>query len=603
MHIEDYALIGDTRTAALVGRNGSIDWLCWPDFDSPACFAALLGDDSNGRWQIRPSDETARVERTYRGETLILETTFTTADGQVRLIDAMTPELGGRSHLVRLIEGVSGTVAMQMELVLRTDYGQVVPWVWQEEGALRAVAGPDSYRLTSSITTRGVDKRTVANFDVSTGEQIPFVLEWSPSHEKFGLPLDGPSLVDACEATWEEWSSRCTFTGSVRAATIRSLITLKALTYAPTGGIVAAPTTSLPEDLGGVRNWDYRYCWLRDATFTLYALMLGGYIDEAEAWRDWLVRAVAGEPSCVQIMYGLRGERRLPETEADWLAGYEGSAPVRLGNAAAGQFQLDTYGEVMDALHVARGQGMEVEPRAWEVQRALVEFVSEAWDRPDEGIWEVRGPRRHFTHSKVMAWVALDRAVKATERFGLAGPADEWRRTRAEIHADVCAKGYNTDVGAFTQSYGSTALDASVLMIPLVGFLPATDRRVVNTVEAIERDLTVDGFVLRYATDDGSDGLPGDEGAFLACSFWLVDNLALIGRRDEAQALFERLCALANDVGLLAEEYDPRYGRQVGNFPQAFTHISLVNSAWNLSDLDDDASVVADSPLSELRNP
>ena len=582
MHLEDYALVGDTRTAALVGIDGSVDWLCWPHFDSDACFVSLLGDESHGRWRVAPSGLVTNVRREYRPDTLVLETTFTTASGEVRIVDAMDPGTDS-PHFARVVECTRGSVEMTMDLALRPDFGRVIPWVWSEGEDLHSVSGPNRFRLTTPIPTVGEDLRTTASFEVREGDVVPFVLEWMPGHADPGEHLEALDLVASATQWWHEWASRCTLQGWARDTAIRSLITLKALTFSPTGGIVAAPTTSLPEDLGGVRNWDYRFCWLRDATFTLYSLMLGGYVEEATEWRDWLVRAVAGDPSSIQIMYGIRGERRLTETEADWLPGYEGSRPVRLGNAAAEQFQLETYGEVMDALHVARQQGMPVDDRAWSIQRTLAEFVSGHWMEPDEGIWEVRGPRRHFTHSKVMAWVALDRAVQACQLHGLDGPVDRWTRIRNEIHADVCDRGFNTDVQAFTQSYGSTALDASVLMMALVGFLPGTDPRIVSTVDAIQRDLTEDGLVLRYSTDLSDDGLPGKEGAFLACSFWLVDNLVLTGRREQGRAVFDRLCGLANDVGLLAEEYDPRAGRQVGNFPQAFTHIALVNSAWNLS--------------------
>jgi GH15 family glucan-1,4-alpha-glucosidase len=586
--IEDYGLIGDTHTAALVGRDGSIDWLCLPRFDSEACFAALLGDERNGFWRIAPATGGKAVRRRYRGETLVLESEFEVDGGKVRLIDCM-PIRESHPEVVRIVEGVAGTVPMRMEMAMRFGYGRVVPWVRRSGGLLTALAGPDGLALWTTVHTRGKEvegeRRTVAEFDVSAGQHVPFVLTWFPSHEEPPRPTDAVFAVDETELWWEEWSSQCTFDGPWREAVVRSLITLKALTYQPTGGIVAAATTSLPETLGGERNWDYRYCWLRDATLTLQALMRGGYHEEAMAWRDWLLRAAAGDARDLQIMYGPAGERRLDEWEADWLAGYEGSQPVRIGNAAAGQYQLDVYGEVMSALYDSAVAGDPPSESAWDLQRTLLDFLEDGWREPDDGIWEVRGPRRHFTHSKVMAWVAVDRAVRSVEQLGLEGPLDRWRALRDEIHAEVCQKGFNSDVGAFTQYYGGTGLDASLLMIPLVGFLPASDDRVRQTVEAIERDLTEDGFVLRYKAEEASDvdGLSGHEGAFLACSFWLADCLYLIGRQDDARALFERLLALRNDLGLLSEEYDARAKRQVGNFPQAFSHVSLVNAAFNLS--------------------
>jgi GH15 family glucan-1,4-alpha-glucosidase len=581
--IEDYALIGDTHTAALVGRDGSIDWLCFPRFDSGACFAALLGTPKNGRWLIAPQAEVTKTTRRYRGATLVLETWFETEEGSVRLIDCM-PHRDHHADVLRIVEGVRGRVPMQMELVMRFDYGWIVPWVRQVEHGLLAIAGPDALSLRTPVKTEGRDMTTVAEFAVDEGERVPFVLTWHPSTERTPHQVDPERLLESTERWWTEWTSACKYQGRWRDRVIRSLITLKALTYEPTGGIVAAATTSLPEHLGGVRNWDYRYVWLRDATFTLFALSLGGYAEEARAWRDWLLRAAAGDPSQLQTMYGPAGERRLTELELDWLSGYEGSRPVRVGNAAVNQLQLDVYGEVMDALHVARRSGLDTEPHAWNLQRALLDFLESNWRRPDEGIWEVRGPRRHFTHSKVMAWVGLDRAVKAVERHRLEGPVDRWRALRSEIHDEVMREGFDPTRNAFVQSYGSDRLDASLLLIPLVGFLPPTDERVRGTVEAIERDLCQDGLVLRYRPDDEAvDGLPPGEGAFLACTFWLVDNLWLIGRRKDAERLFERLMGLCNDVGLLAEEYDPVAGRLLGNFPQAFSHVSLVNSAWNLS--------------------
>ena len=580
--IEDYALIGDTRTAALVGKDGSIDWLCLPRFDSAACFAALLGEPRHGRWRIAPASAVRSVTRRYRPGTLVLETEFTTDAGVVKIVDCMPP---GESipNVLRLVEGISGHVPMRMELIIRFDYGWVVPWVRQIEGALVAIAGPDALSLHTPAHVHGEDLTSVAEFTVKQGQQVPFVLSWFPSHEPAPAEMDVSGLIDDAERWWRKWSDHGTYRGEWREAVETSLITLKALTYLPTGGIVAAPTTSLPEAIGGVRNWDYRYCWLRDATFTLYALMLGGYVDEAKAWRDWLLRAVAGSPSQLQIMYGMSGERRLDEHALDWLPGYEGSRPVRIGNRAVRQRQLDVYGEVNDALYQARKAGIESDPFAWSVQRELLEFLSEAWQQPDQGIWEVRGPRQHFTHSKMMAWVAFDRAVKSIERFRLEGPIDRWRQIREAIHAEVCAKGFDPRLGAFTQAYGSPSLDGSLLMMPLVGFLPPTDARVMGTVRAIERHLVEDGFVLRYRTHETDDGLPPGEGVFLACSFWLADNYAMMGRTQEARALFERLLSLRNDVGLLAEEYDPAARRLLGNFPQAFSHVGLVNTAYNLT--------------------
>jgi GH15 family glucan-1,4-alpha-glucosidase len=583
VRIEDYALIGDTQTAALVGRDGSIDWLCLPRFDSGACFAALVGDRSNGRWRIAPVEE-ATTTRQYRAGTLVLETTFVTPSGTVRLVDCM-PIRGEAPDVVRVVQGVSGRVAMRMDLVIRFDYGAFVPWVRRVEGALQAVAGPDAVELRTPVATRGEDLSTVADFEVGPGDEVPFVLTWHRSHEPPPAPVDARRAVEDTTTWWTTWSDRCSTVGDLRDVVVRSLITLKALTYAPTGGIVAAPTTSLPEELGGVRNWDYRYCWLRDATFSLYALMLAGYDAEAVAWRDWLLRVAAGAPDQLQIMYGPAGERRLPELTLDWLAGYEGSRPVRIGNAASRQFQLDVYGEVMDCFHQARRAGVDQDPEAWRLQQAVMEFLEGHWRDPDEGIWEVRGPRRHFTHSKVMAWVALDRAVKAVEVFGLEGHVDRWRAVRAEVHAEVCELGYDPGRGTFTQSFGRGELDASLLMIPLVGFLPAGDPRVVGTVAAIEAELDEDGLVRRYSGDSlgDVDGLPGGEGAFLPCSFWLADNLILQGRAEEGRARFDRLTGLANDVGLLAEEYHPGLGRMLGNFPQAFTHVGLINTAHNLT--------------------
>ncbi|MCL4812309.1 MAG: glycoside hydrolase family 15 protein [Vicinamibacteraceae bacterium] len=584
LRIEDYALIGDTHTAALVGRDGSIDWLCFPRFDSGACFAALLGTREHGHWQIAPAVPTTMARRRYRPGTLVLETEFEAPEGLVRLIDFMPPR-DANPDVVRIVEGVSGRVPMQMTMALRFDYGWIVPWVRELDGHLRAVAGPDAMSLFSDVPTRGEDLTTKAEFTVSEGERCAFVAVWHPSHLPPPQSVDPYRELDETTRWWTDWTRRCTYRGPWRDEVVRSLVTLKALTYAPTGGIVAAPTTSLPEHIGGVRNWDYRYCWLRDATFTLYALMMAGYTEEAVDWRNWLLRAVAGDPSTLHIMYGLAGERRLPELTLPWLPGYEHSAPVRIGNAAASQFQLDVFGEVADALHLARRAGVEHDPDAWAIERAFLRYLERAWREPDEGIWEVRGPRRHFTHSKVMAWVAFDRAVKDVERFGLEGPVEKWRALRDEVHAVVCHEGFDRDRNAFVQYFGSREVDASLLMIPLVGFLPAADPRMVGTVEAIERDLLWHGFVKRYRTFEHVDGLPPGEGAFLPCTFWLADNYALQGRLAEARAVFERLLSVANDVGLLAEEYDPEAHRQVGNFPQAFTHVMLINTARNLSRL------------------
>ncbi len=583
MLIEDYAVIGDTHTAALVGRDGSIDWLCLPRFDSEACFAKLLGDDSHGYWRIAPTAEVTKRSRRYRDSSLVLETELETADGTIRIVDCM-PVRERYPEVARLVECVKGQVEVRMELALRFGYGAVLPWVRHVDGMLTAVAGPDAVRLWSPVDTHGENFVTVAQFTMTEGSKVPFMLAWHPSNEPASRPTDCHFVVADTERWWQEWSQACTYKGSHEELVMRSLCTLKSLTYAPTGGIVAAATTSLPETLGGERNWDYRFCWLRDATFTLYSLMLAGYTEEAAAWRDWLLRAVAGDPADMQIMYGPAGERRLTEAELDWLPGYEGAKPVRIGNAAAGQYQLDVYGETMDALHQARVEGIGAEGEAWKLQLVLLEFLEKGWREPDDGIWEVRGPRRHFTHSKVMAWVAFDRAVRTAETFSLEGPVERWRAIRDEIHAEVCEKGFSKQKKAFTQYYGSDELDASVLMIPLVGFLAADDERMVSTVSAVEAELLHDGFVLRYRTkDDGTvDGLSGREGAFLPCSFWLADNYALAGRREEALALFDRLASLANDVGLLAEEYDPVAKRQVGNFPQAFSHVSLVNTAFNL---------------------
>jgi len=580
--IEDYALIGDTQTAALVGKDGSIDWLCLPRFDSPACFAALLGDESHGRWLLAPAGDVRRVERRYRRGTLVLETDFYCADGVLQVVDSM-PIRDEAPDVVRVARCLEGRVSVRLELILRFDFGRVVPWVRRTaDGGLTAIAGPDAVHLIPGRPTRGRGLTTVAEFELDAGDDVPFVLTWYPSHEPVPNPVDGIAATRDTTAWWEEWSSRSKVGGRHRRLVQRSLITLKALTYAPTGGIVAAPTTSLPEAIGGVRNWDYRFCWVRDATLVLQSLMHAGYMDEARAWRDWLLRAVAGSPSEMQIMYGPAGERRLTELELDWLPGYAGSAPVRIGNAASNQFQLDVYGELMDALQQGREGGIEADEAAWRLQVALMGYLESAWEEPDEGIWEVRGKRRPFVHSKVMAWVAFDRAVRMVEHHEQEGPVDRWRALRAAVHREVCERGYDRERNTFTQSYGSRGLDAATLMIPVVGFLPPTDERVIGTVEAIQRELLHDGFVLRYDTREADDGLPPGEGAFLPCSFWLADCLTLIGRHEEAREMFDRLAGLANDVGLLAEEYDPRLGRQVGNFPQAFTHVGLVNTAMNL---------------------
>ena len=585
LRIEDYGLIGDTQTAALVGRDGSIDWLCLPHFDSGACFAALLGSPDHGRWLIRPDAEVLNTTRRYRPNTLILETDFATDAGDVRVIDFMTPR-DGEPDLIRIVEGLRGEVRMHLELVIRFDYGSIVPWVRKIDGQIRAIGGPDALSLWTDVATEGRGLTTQAEFTVRAGERVPFVLMWHPSHTSSPAPLDPIYELEDTTAWWTTWCERCAYQGPWHEQVTRSLITLKALTFAPTGGMVAAPTTSLPECVGGVRNWDYRFCWLRDATYTLYALTIGGYTEEAAAWRNWLLRAVAGDPSTLQIMYGMHGERRLTELELPWLPGYENSRPVRVGNAASTQLQLDVYGEVMDSLHLARRAGLTDDADAWELQQALLGHLEQAWHEPDEGIWEVRGPRRHFTHSKVMAWVAFDRAVKAVERHGASGPVDRWRQLRDEVHAEVLREGFDQERNTFTQYYGSKELDASLLMIPLVGFLPATDPRVVGTVAAIERELMWTGFVQRYQTKEHIDGLPPGEGVFLACTFWLADNYALQGRRDDAVRIFERLLSLRNDLGLLAEQYDPASNRQLGNFPQAFSHVMLINTARNLAQRD-----------------
>jgi GH15 family glucan-1,4-alpha-glucosidase len=580
--IEDYALIGDCRSAALVSRSGSIDWLCWPRFDSEACFAALLGTPEHGRWLLAPGGE-AKITRRYRPNTLVLETHFETEDGAVTLVDFM-PVQAPNTSIVRFAIGKRGKVKMRMELILRFGYGAAVPWVSRlETGALRAIAGPDMVVLQTPVRVSGKDMTTIGEFTVSRGETIPFVLTYAPSH----LPL--PKAVDATEALaetetyWREWSAKCRPAQKWTEAVKRSMITLKALTYAPTGGIVAAPTTSLPERLGGKRNWDYRYCWLRDATLTLLGAMHAGYYEEAQAWREWLQRAVAGSPDQLQIMYGIGGERRLSEWEVDWLPGYENSAPVRIGNAAHTQLQLDVFGEIMDTYHQARRGGLTTNDSAWAIQLAFADHLKEIWRQPDQGIWEMRGPPQHFTYSKVMAWVAFDRVIKSAETFGLDGPLDEWRKIRDEICTDVCERGFDSKLGTFVQAYGSDQLDANLLLLPCVGFLPVSDPRIASTIAAIEQRLIRDGFVLRYSTEEVADALPPGEGAFLACSFWLVDVYILQDRYDDAERLFRRLIDLRNDLGLLSEEYDPQQKRLVGNFPQAFSHLALVNSAYNLT--------------------
>ncbi len=581
--LEDYALIGDGETAALVGRNGSIDWLCWPRFDSGACFAALLGGPDHGRWLVAPEGDGWRSHRSYRGATLVLDTVFESPDGSVVVTDFM-PLRGNNSDLVRTVTGRRGRVRMRSELVLRFDYGAIVPWVTRlDDGRLRAVAGPDMVVLTAGSEVHGEDLTTVGEFSVGEGESVSFVLTWAPSHHAPPHAVEPDRALRDTLDFWEGWSSTCSYRGEWAEAVHRSLLTLKALIYQPTGGIVAAPTTSLPEQLGGARNWDYRFCWLRDATFTLLALLDAGYEEEAAHWRDWLLRAAAGSPAQAQIMYGIAGERRLLEWEVPWLPGYEGSVPVRLGNAAHAQRQLDVFGEVLDALYQAGRRVTNHNVHGWDLQRALVQHLEKIWMLPDQGLWEMRGAPQHFTHSKVMAWVALDRAVRSVEEFGLEGPLDRWRALRDRIHREICDRAWDPGLGSFVQSYGSHQLDASLLMMPLVGFLPPEDPRIRGTVACIEQRLLVNGFVQRYDTAASDDGLPPGEGAFLACSFWLADNYALVGRSHDARALFERLLALRNDVGLLAEEYDPRLQRQVGNFPQAFSHVALVGTALNLA--------------------
>jgi GH15 family glucan-1,4-alpha-glucosidase len=585
--IEDYAIVGDMHSAALISRDGSVDWLCLPRFDSAACFAALLGTQEHGSWRIAPAGAGTPTRR-YAGETLILETDWETSQGSVRVTDFMPPRAeDDQPVLIRIVEGLRGTVSMDLTLRVRFGYGAVVPWVYRVDGGIRAIAGPDSVCVQTPVALTGRDMSHQVSFQVSAGDRIPFVLTYQPSHKSQPVGSDADECLEETRKFWDDWVSKCTYHGVYRDAVIRSLITLKALTYQPTGGIVAAATTSLPEDIGGVRNWDYRYCWLRDATITLEALLRTGYTGEALAWRQWLSRAIAGDPADVQIMYGVGGERRLDEWEADWLPGYEGSAPVRIGNAAAGQLQLDVYGEVIDALQLSCKSGLHDDRHTWSLKRSLLSFLEDHWAEPDDGLWEVRGPRRHFVHSKVMAWVAFDRGAAYAERtMGEPELAARWRGVRDQIHREVCEKGFNKTRGAFTQYYGATELDASVLLIPDVGFLPADDPRVASTVSALQRDLMSDGFMRRYELPPGGtsavDGLAGSEGAFLACSFWLANALDLAGRDDEAAEAFERLLALRNDVGLLSEEYDPRYGRLVGNMPQAFSHVPLIQTALNL---------------------
>ncbi|TPQ22823.1 glycoside hydrolase family 15 protein [Streptomyces sporangiiformans] len=589
--IEDYALIGDMQTAALVCRDGTVDWLCLPRFDSHAIFAGLLGTEEHGFWRLGPAhgaDATPprASRRCYRGDSLVLESEWDTPRGTVRVTDFMPPR-DGAPQVVRIVEGVTGRVPMRSALRMRFSYGRIVPWVHKVDGRTVAVAGPDSVWLDTSAETYGKALTTYADFTVAPGDRIAFTISWQPSHKAPPALPEPEQALEATEDFWREWVEQCTYHGPYREAVVRSLITLKALTYAPTGGIVAAPTTSLPEEIGGVRNWDYRYTWLRDAAITLSSLLRTGYREEARAWREWLLRAVAGDPENLQIMYGIAGERELGEAELDWLPGYEDSGPVRVGNGAAHQLQLDVYGEVTEALHLAHMTGLARSDYASLLQLKLIRYLEDHWDVPDEGIWEVRGPRRHFVHSKVMAWVAVDRTIKLIESGDADGPLEKWRELRDDIHRDVCEKGYDKERNTFTQSYGSKELDASLLLIPQMGFLPPDDKRVIGTIEAIQRELsTPDGFIMRYPTageDAGVDGLEGDEGAFLACSFWLADDLAMIGRVDEARKLFEKLLALRNDLGLLAEEWDPRLQRQVGNFPQAFSHVPLIDTALRLT--------------------
>jgi GH15 family glucan-1,4-alpha-glucosidase len=596
--IEDYALIGDCETAALVSRRGSIDWLCWPRFDSGACFAALLGAPENGRWLLTARDPEARVSRHYDGDTLILCTDYETDDGAATVIDFM-PMRDHTSNIVRTVVGRRGRVGMKTEIILRFDYGDIVPWVSRlDDGSLRAIAGPDMVTIRSDVELHGQDLTTVGEFDVTEGDRFSIVMTWGPSNLPPPTAANPHRALESTRAFWHRWSSHCTYEGKWRDLVMRSLITLKSLTYHPTGGIVAAPTTSLPEHIGGTRNWDYRYCWLRDATLTLLSLMNAGYFREAAAWRDWLLRAAAGHPDQIQIMYGISGERMLREWELDWLPGYAGSRPVRVGNAAHEQLQLDVFGEVMDALHQARLGGIPELPDAWELEKALLSTLEELWKKPDQSIWESRGKPQHFTHSKVMAWVAFDRAIRSAEQFDLDCPIEKWRRIRDRIHAEVSERSFDERLNAFTQSYDSKLADASTLMIPLVGFLPATDSRVRGTVEYVEKHLLVDGFVLRYDSAATDDGLPPGEGTFLPCSFWLIQNYVALGRRAEAEQLFERLLSVTNDVGLLSEEYDPAHKRLVGNYPQAFSHLALLSCAFQLSKSQERPT--KDAPISRI---
>ena len=579
--IEDYAFLSDTQTGALVSRDGCVDWLCFPRFDSPACFASLLGENKNGHWRFFPEEKVEKTRRQYRDDTLILETEIETKSGAVRLIDFMPPR-GENPDIIRIVEGIRGEVRMQMELIVRFDYGQIVPWVRKRHGGLEVIAGPDGLILRTPIETSGKDLTTVAEFTVAKGDRVPFVLTWFASHAEPPKKVNPEHALRDTEKYWRKWSGQSEMKGEWRDAIVRSLITLKGLTYAPTGGMVAALTTSLPEEIGGVRNWDYRYCWLRDAVFILITLVGAGYREEARSWRQWLLRAVAGSPAQMQAIYGIRGERRLDEHEIPWLSGYEDSKPVRIGNGASNQFQLDVYGEILATMWQADRAGIKMEEPDWALMVELMKFLEGNWQNPDEGMWEVRGGRKQFTHSKVMAWAAFDRAVKLVEECNCAGDEhrDRWERIRDQIHAEVCARGYNVEKKAFTQYFGSDAMDASLLLMPLTGFLPITDERVRTTVEAIERELMQDGLVLRYRPQEEKvDGLPGGEGAFLACSFWLAGSLHMLGRKDEARELFERLLSLRNDLGLLAEEYDPLAKRQLGNFPQAFSHLALVTAA------------------------
>ncbi len=576
--IEDYAMVGDLHTAALISTEGSIDWMCLPRFDSPACFNALLDTPDAGRWLLAPDGGGRCTSRRYLEGTLVLETTWETPEGTVRILDLMPPR-DGEANIVRIVEGVSGSVRMRGELVLRFDYGHIIPWVRRDAAGLNAIAGPDSVYLVTSAPLHGENMHTVSDFTVEAGQRVPFVLTWAPSHRPRPHSVDAEVVLEQTITFWREWIGRSTVRGPYRAAVERSLITLKALTYAPTGGIVAAVTTSLPEQIGGVRNWDYRYCWLRDGTMTLQSLLAAGYTEEAARWRDWLLRAVAGNPADLQIMYGIHGERRLPESDIPWLRGYENSRPVRTGNGAADQLQIDVWGEVLDCLALTRRSLLKHSDEAWALQKALMRHLEKIWDQPDNGLWEIRGPRQHFTHSKVMAWVAADRMVDGVRKWGLDGPVEQWEQLRETIRADIMANGFDPERNTFVQCYGRPELDASLLLIPRVGFLPPDDPKVVGTIEAVQKELTEDGLVLRYRPEVSDDGLPGTEGVFLACSFWLVEALLGAGRQREATELFERLLELQNDVGLLSEEWAVNAGRQLGNTPQAFSHFALVDSA------------------------